>query len=105
MRAIRLIVVVLLAASLGILPVSAGIAMTHAAKAEMSMSASGTDCPCCNAAKKCVTDHCQFKCFNTPAISVDGFPLAQPVPEPLAPVCVAALSPFSRQLDPPPPRS
>ena len=104
MRALRLIMAVLLAASLAVLPVSASMAMTHAAKAKMSMSASGADCPCCNAAKKCATDICMFKCFSTPAISVDGFPLAQPLPEPLIAVRVAALSPFSRQLDPPPPR-
>lgn len=104
MRSVRLIIAVLLAASLAILPMSAAMAMTHAAKAEMSMGASGDNCPCCNAARKCATDTCQFKCFSAPAI-LEGAPLAQPRPELFIAIGEATLSPFLARPDPPPPRS
>jgi len=105
MRAIRLIIAGLLAASLTILPLSAGMAMANAAKSEMSMSASVDDCPCCNPAKTCAADHCLFACYNAPAISAGGLPLVQPPPQPLVGIGLTTMSPFLRQPDPPPPRS
>lgn len=105
MRIVRIIVAVLLAASLAIPPITTAMAMTSAAKAEMSMVTSGSDCPCCNAAKKCAADLCQFKCFHTLAISVEGLPLAEPLPEPLVAVYAASFSPVTLRPDPPPPRS
>lgn len=105
MRTIRLAIAVLLAMSLTILPVSAAMNVGHVAKAEMSMGASGDDCACCNATKKCLTDICMFKCYNAPAISVEGMPSAQPLPQPYVAIRAAFLSPFSTRPDPPPPRS
>lgn len=108
MRFVRIIIAALLALSLGILPVSAAMAMSkaHAAKAEISMSApAADDCPCCNAAKKCGADLCQLKCFSTPAISVENLPLAQPPPLALIASTTAAPSSFDLRPDPPPPRS
>ncbi len=105
MRTIRLVIAALFAVNLAIVPVSAAMAMFHGAKAQMSMSSSMDDCPCCNAAKKCATDLCQFKCFNTPAISVHGVPLVRPLPEPLVAGATTAWSPFTLGPEPPPPRS
>ena len=105
MRTIRLIIVALLAIGLAVVPMSAVMAQSHGAKAAASMSSSMDDCPCCNAAKKCETDLCQFKCFNTPAVSVHGLPLVRPLPEPLFAGATAAWSPLALRPDPPPPRS
>lgn len=70
MRILRLIWAVILAASLAILPVSAAMAMTHGAKAEMSMSSPGDDCPCCNPSK---ANACSLKCCHLQALTVEGF--------------------------------
>jgi len=108
MRTIRLMIVALFAVNLAIVPISAAMAMSamsHGAKTEMSMSSSMHDCPCCNAAKKCATDLCQFKCFGTPAISVRGLSLVEPLPETLIAGATAAWSPVTLRPDPPPPRS
>lgn len=107
MRLVRIIIAGLLALSLGILPVSAAMAMSkaHAAQAEMSMGAPADDCPCCNVAKKCGADLCQFKCFSTPAISVENLPLPQPRLLAMIGSTTAAPSPFNLRPEPPPPRS
>lgn len=105
MRTIRLIITALVAVNLAVVPMSAAMAMFHGANVQMSMSSSMDDCPCCNAAKKCATDLCQFKCFNTPAISVHGLPLVRPLTEPLIAGPTAPWSPFALRPDPPPPRS
>jgi len=105
MRFIRLVIAVLLAASVAILPVSAGMAKLHAAKAEMSMSAPDSDCPCCNAAHKCATDICTLMCYNSAALSVEGPPLVGPLPQPFIDMVSVTMSPFSQRPDPPPPRS
>jgi hypothetical protein len=102
---IRLLIAVLLATSLAILPVSAGMAMAHAAKAEMAMSASDGDCPCCNAAHKCAPDTCMLKCFSVSAIALDARPAVHPVPAPFPELGVTTLVAFSPRPDPPPPRS
>lgn len=105
MRLIRLVIAVLLAASVAVLPVSAGVTKLHAAKAAMSMSAPDSDCPCCNAAHKCATDVCTLKCYNTVALAVEQAPFAGPFVEPLIELADAAMSPFLQRPDPPPPRS
>lgn len=105
MRTLRLILAVLLMASLTISPVAAGMGATHAAKTEMSIGASGGDCPCCNAAKKCATDTCMFTCYSVPVLSVEGLPLIEPLPKAFVAVGLATFSPFSPRPDPPPPRS
>jgi hypothetical protein len=48
MRLVRHLMTLLLVAGLAVLPLSATAAMAHAAKAEMAMTASGGDCPCCH---------------------------------------------------------
>jgi hypothetical protein len=105
MRLIRLVIAGLLAASVAVLPVSVGMAKLHEAKAEMSMSAPDSDCPCCNAAHKCATDICTLKCYNSAALYVEGQLLVGPLPEPLIEMASPAMSPFSQRPDPPPPRS
>lgn len=110
MRILRLLIAVLLATSLSVLPVSAGMAKMHAAKAEMTMSASsdagGDDCVCCSPAGKCsTTSICLLKCFNVPAVLINGLPVTQPVPQLFVDIGWVAPSPFSLRPDPPPPRS
>jgi len=105
MRFIRLVIAVLLATSVAMLPVSAGATKLHAAEAEMSMGAPGSDCPCCDAAHKCATDVCTLKCCNTVALAVEQAPLAGPFVQPFNELAGAAMSPFLQRPDPPPPRS
>ena len=71
MRTLRLIIALLVAASLAVLPAWASLANLHAAKAEMTMSGSGDSCPCCDATHECATDTCTSMCYSTPAISVE----------------------------------
>ena len=91
MRAIRLAIAVLIAASLAAVPVTASLAGPHAAKAEMSMSASDGSCPCCDATHKCATDICTLKCYSAAAISVEEQPLTEPVPNSTVGMGVAAM--------------
>jgi hypothetical protein len=64
MRVIRFVIAALLTMSLAVLPMSAGMAMSHDTMAEMNTGASGHDCPCCNAAHKCAPDNA---CSNASA--------------------------------------
>jgi hypothetical protein len=102
MRFCRLILAGLLAASVALLPVSAAMAMTHAAKAEMSMSASGDDCPCCKSAQ---ADACPFTLCSLQAISVDGPAMLMPTPACFAERGPQILAGVSLRPTPPPPRS
>jgi hypothetical protein len=105
MRIHRLVIAVLLALSFTVLPVAAAMARMHAASSEMSMGASGGDCPCCDAAHRCPADMCMLKCFSVSAVVLEGSPLIAPQPALFA---VAAMRPwvaFSARPDPPPPRS
>lgn len=104
MRTIRLVVAVLLAMSLTVLPMSAGMAKMHVATAEMDVDTPGNSCPCCDAAHKCATDICMLACYCVPAISVEGPPLTQPLRERLVALGAPVLAPFSQRPDPPPPR-
>lgn len=101
----RLIIALLTAISLTVLPMSTGTGMTHAAMAGMSMSASGEKCPCCNPANRCSPDDCVLVCYSAPAISTMGLAFAKLFPEHLVALSPAKPSSFSRQPDPPPPRS
>lgn len=105
MRIARSIFAALLAVSLAVVPMVAATAMPHASKAEMTMSAPGDDCPCCNAAHKCPSDTCVFKCYMGPALFVARMELMQPLPQVFAPMSAAQLSPFAARPELPPPRS
>jgi hypothetical protein len=105
MRTYRLVIAVLLAVSFAALPVAAGMARVHAASSEMSMGASGDDCPCCDAAHRCPADTCMLKCFNVSVIAIEGAPFVAPVPAPFAAAILPTLVAFSARPDPPPPRS
>ena len=105
MRTYRLVIAVLLALGFTVLPVAAGMAKVHAASSEMSMGASGDDCPCCNAAHKCPADTCMLKCFNVTAIALEASPVLAPLPAPFTPPSVTTMAAFSARPDPPPPRS
>lgn len=105
MRIHRLVIAVLLALSFTVLPVAAGMARMHAASSEMSMGASGDDCPCCDAAHRCPADICMLKCFNVSAVGLDVSPFVAPLPAPFAAATMTTLVAFSARPDPPPPRS
>ena len=105
MRTVRLIIAALLAMSLAILPVSAGMTAMHAAKTEMSTNASGDSCPCCDPANTCAADICTAKCFNAAALLVEGQPFAESLLKRFVGTGLTAMSPFAPQPDPPPPRS
>lgn len=104
MPIVRFIFAALLALSLIVVPMAA-TAMPHVSKAEMSMSASGDDCPCCNAAHKCSSDTCMLKCYMGPALFVARMASMQPLPQVFAPMSAAQLSPFAARPELPPPRS
>jgi hypothetical protein len=104
MRIVRSIFAALLGLSLIVVPMAA-VAMSHASKAEMSMNASGDDCPCCNAAHKCPSDTCMLKCYMGPALFVGRMASIRPLPQVFAPMGAAQLSPFAARPELPPPRS
>src|SRR5581483_5131523 len=96
MRIVRSILAALLTLSLVVVPVAASASVaTHATKAEMSMSAPGDDCPCCNADHKCPSDICAFKCATGPALFVARVVTQQPLRPRLVPTRSARLSPFA----------
>jgi hypothetical protein len=102
MRICRLFFAVLLAMGLATLPISAAVAMTYAAKAEMGMSSSADDCPCCKPAQ---LGTCLLKCCHIQAISADSPAAVHPLP-PLFPEAAVELgTAVSFAPDPPPPRS
>jgi hypothetical protein len=107
MRGVRFILALVLATSLIILPMSAGMAMSHvhASKTEMGMGTSGADCPCCNAAHKCAADTCMLKCFSVSALALEARPLMQPFVTVFAAVVMKRLVGYAPRPDPPPPRS
>jgi hypothetical protein len=105
MRTLRLIIAALVATSLSILPVSAAMAMTHAGKAEMGVSASVKVCSCCDAARKCRAGQCVLSCSNASAVLTEGPTLAKPALGPLAGKGWEQLTPFQPEPQPPPPKS
>jgi hypothetical protein len=91
-----------LATSLVILPLSASLAMKHAAEADASMMASGDECPCCKPAK---LDTCLLMCCHVQAPTVEGFvPWLAAPPEFDVQNTRLAIA-VSLRPDPPPPRS
>jgi hypothetical protein len=101
MRRFRLICALVLAASLAVLPVAAGLAMAHAARAQSSMMASGGDCPCCKPAK---TDGCFLVCCHLQALTVDGSAMAAFAPVRFVAPGEDAIEASAPKPDPPPPR-
>jgi hypothetical protein len=91
-----------LTVSLAVLPLSAAVAMGHGAKAEMAMSATGDDCPCCQPA---VSDACPLVCCHVTALAASGWMIARPrVGSPLDAEAGAFVANIVRP-EPPPPRS
>jgi hypothetical protein len=90
-----------LAASLAILPVSATLAMMHAAKPDVAMMATSDDCPCC---KPAVSNTCLFKCCHVQALVVDGRVLSKPASPVFFEPSVAFFVAVVLGPDPPPPR-
>lgn len=105
MRIVRSILAALLALSLVVVPMAAASAMPDTSKAEMTMSASSDDCPCCNAAHKCPSDTCILKCHMGPTLLVTRILTPQPLRPVLTPTRSARLSPFPPHPELPPPRS
>lgn len=106
MRKLRFRLVLVLVASVAVLPMSAGAAAaTYATQGQMSMGTTGQDCPCCDAGQKAAADFCMLKCFGAAAIVVEGSELVEVIREAFPVIAVASLTPFSPSLDPRPPRS
>ncbi|HEY1245925.1 MAG TPA: hypothetical protein VGF29_13955 [Hyphomicrobiaceae bacterium] len=118
MRAVRLVIAVLVGMVLAVAPVSAAFAMASAPHSQavqampapqhrpaVSVSATDDGCPCCDATRDMPAAVCILKCCSVVAILADVQPWTAPTSAPHADTAVAALSPFSRQPDPPPPRS
>lgn len=104
MRILRLIIAVLLTASLAVSPALASVGAMHAAHTEMSMGASD-DCPCCDPADMSATDACKLMCYQVPALPVEGTAVMKSVRQWFIAAGLGTLSPFSVAPDPPPPRS
>lgn len=106
MRIFRLLSALVLAAGLALLPVSAAMAMTHAAKPDMgmgaSMSASADDCQCCNAVE---LDACPLACCHFQVLNVEGLAIARPMSGRLVGREAETVVWLALRPDPPPPRS
>ena len=105
MRLLRVVLALLLAASIAASPAMAGMALSKSAKAEMSMGSSADHCPCCDKTKKCPADHCMLQCYDVPAIVSATIVLQRSLHHTFARVDAVAPSPFPPRPDPPPPRS
>jgi hypothetical protein len=119
MRAVRLVIAALVGMALAVAPVSAAFAMASAPHSQaveampsghhhaaMNASAPPDDgCPCCDATQDMSAAVCILKCCSVVAILVDAQLSTGMTAVPNADITAAALSPFSRQPDPPPPRS
>ncbi len=101
MRICRLTLALLLAASLAILPLSSAVAMAHAANADVTMSASGDDCPCCKSTHPAM---CPLECCQLQALSVEGWDMAEPDARGFVEGGAQAIAPLLLRPDPPPPR-
>jgi hypothetical protein len=101
MRIARLIWALVLAASLAGLPVVATMATAHAAKADMSASASGDSCPCCKQGKP---DTCPLECCHVQAMTVEGLLFSKPMSERFVAHEASAGIAVTPRPDPPPPR-
>jgi len=100
-RIARPVIAVLLAVSLTILPGSATMAMTHAAKTEMAINAPPDDCPCCNSP---LNHSCQLACCHIQAISADSIMIFAPLPHTFPDRVEETGSGLTVAPDPPPPR-
>jgi hypothetical protein len=118
MRAVRIVIAALVGMVLAVTPVSAAFAMASAPHSQaveamptaqhhpaVSVSAPDNACLCCDATRDMPAAVCILKCCSVVAILVDVLPWTPAASAPHADIAVAALSPFSRQPDPPPPRS
>jgi hypothetical protein len=102
MRAARFVLTLFVAGNLALLPISAAISMSHASKAEMSMSAAPDGDPGCPPPER---DGCPLACCHTglPAFAApDMAPPAAGFAAALPPGLVPGAEP---RPDPPPPRS
>jgi hypothetical protein len=106
MRAVRRIAVALLALALA-LGSAAAFAMMPVMQIELKTSAGAPDdgCHCCDAAPADAADVCTLKCCSAAAILTDAQPLTSVRAVAAADRDAAALSPFTRRPDLPPPRS
>ncbi|MFZ1101309.1 MAG: hypothetical protein WAN86_00230 [Hyphomicrobiaceae bacterium] len=104
MRAVRHIVVVLIAFALVLVP-AAGLAKLQAMPQEMSAGASQDACHCCDPAPASVADVCLLKCCNVAAVPVEAHAFSGVRIVSAADTTAAALTPFAQQPDLPPPRS
>jgi hypothetical protein len=121
MRAARLVIAALVGMALALAPASAGLAMASATQpqtvemivemipatahhAAMHASAFDDDCSCCDPSQDVPAAVCFLKCCCMAAILVSAQPWTGLRASSHADTIAAALSPFSRQPDPPPPR-
>jgi hypothetical protein len=104
MRAVRHVFVALIAFALAFAPV-AGFAKMMPMQHEMSAGAPEDACSCRDASRHSTADVCLLKCCGAVAILVQEQPMPEGLRVTAAEKAVAALSPFARRPDPPPPRS
>ena len=104
MRAVRQVFVALLAVALFLVP-AAGFARVPAMQHAMGVDAPEDACPCCDASHDTAVDVCMLKCCGAPAVLAEVQPLAEGRAVAVADTAAAALAPFARPPDPPPPRS
>jgi hypothetical protein len=118
MRTIRLVIAVLVGLALAAAPVAAGFAMAPAGLSKVGMKAAAAahhhdiqhpDMPAagapCDASQGSPATFCLIKCCSVAAILVEAQPLTGTAAISRTDTVAAALSPFSRRPDPPPPRS
>ena len=103
MRMCRLMFAAVMAIALAALPIEAAAAMSHAHKAQMSLTATGDDCPCCHPAQP--LKNCPLKCCHLQAIPVDDQVIAVPLAAPDVSASTNFGAAVSIRPDPPPPRS
>src|SRR5262249_11359536 len=103
MRMCRLMFAAVLAVALAALPLAPALAMTHAEKAHMSVSAAGGKCPCCSPAQ--TQENCSHKCCHVQAIAVDNAFIIAPLAATDVSTSITLWTAFSIRPDRPPPRA
>ena len=104
MRVVRHVVVSLIALALAFAPAAGFARALPTMQDEMSAGAPEDGRSCTDASRHRTADVCLLKCCSTVAILVEEQPVPQRLAVAAAESAVAALSPFARQPDPPPPR-
>ena len=104
MRAVRRIAVALVAFALALVP-AVGFATMRTTQHEMSAGAQEDACLCCDPTSGSAANISIVKCCSAVAILIEPQPLTGTRTVAIADMAAAALTPFARPPDLPPPRS